>query len=421
MRIGATNVRPGAATAELIGDRLVEEVESTMTQSRNVVDFDHMADLTCSPPLDEWVGLRQRGDIPYSDAHGGFLVVSRYDDVCAVARDGVTFASGEPQNTIPAGSLPSEGLPPIHSDPPDHRTYRDILNPYFSPSAVASYEPWIRELAQGYLGRIWASDSWDVPHDLGGPLTRDVTFRVMGIVNAPEEVNRWVDLFVFENDPEATEKLMGFLGDELRARREQPAQDLITGLSVAPFNDRLLADNEILGVCLLMLLAGLETTASTIAGTMWYLLQHPHVAAELAAADASTWRLAIDEFIRWAGPVQALARTAMRAAEVRGYRVDEGERLMMLFGSANRDAEVFDNPDEVILNRYPNRHVSFGMGPHRCLGSHLAKVELRIVLEGLINELDQWELVSPDAIKWQGARVLRSIRNLPVRRVGGTS
>jgi cytochrome P450 len=390
--------------------------DAEVLQRPEVVEFDHLDHESTTSPWNRWTDLRRRGDIPYTEAHGGFRVLSRYEDVCAVARDASTFASGPPQgNTIPA--LPSQPLPPLHSDPPEHRIYRDILNPYFSPSKVRSYEPWIRALADGHLSRVLAGDAWNVPLDLGVPLTADVTFRVMGIVDAPPEVNMWANQIVHEDSADASDALCAFLGDELRQRREAPSDDLMSGLSTARFGDRLLSDDEIVRLCLILLLAGLETSASTIAGSVWYLLEHPGVAAELAVASADTWRLAMDEFVRWAGPVQALARTAVCPSEIRGYSIGQDERAMMLLQSANRDECEFEHPDDVILDRRPNRHVAFGMGPHRCLGSHLAKLELQVVLERLVADLDSWCLESPDAVKWIAGSSVRTIRSLPVRRV----
>ncbi|MDT5369087.1 MAG: hypothetical protein QOC62_3518 [Mycobacterium sp.] len=391
------------------------DAEASVLQRPEVIDFDHLDHESTTSPWTRWTDLRRRDDIPYTEAHGGFRVLSRYEDVCAVARDALTFASGTPQgNTIPA--LPTKALPPLHSDPPDHRVYRDIVNPYFSPSKVRAYEPWIRTLADGHLSRVLAGDAWNVPLDLGVPLTRDVTFRLMGIVDAPSEVNMWADLMVLEGSADASDALSAFLGDQLRRRREAPSDDLISGLSTARFEGRLLSDDEIVRLCLILLLAGLETTASTIAGSVWYLLEHPGVAAELAVASADTWRLAMDEFVRWAGPVQALARKAVSPGEIRGYSIGQDECTMMLLQSANRDESEFERPDEVILDRHPNRHVAFGMGPHRCLGSHLAKLELQVVLERLVVDLDSWRLESPDALKWVAGSSIRSIRSLPVRR-----
>jgi cytochrome P450 len=388
--------------------------ETVALSDRELIDFDHTIPVTSGPPWERYTDLRERDDVPYSEAHGGFLVVSRYEDVCAVSRDPSLFLSGAPQNTIP--SLPSDPLPPLHSDPPDHRVYRDIVNPFFSPSRIREYEPWIREYVIGYVDRLLASEGWDVPLDLGQPLTRDVTFRIMGIVDPPLNIRQAADLLVYGGSPEASEALMGYLGDELSRRRTEPGDDLISGLSIARFGDRPLEDNEIVRLCLILLLAGLETTATTIAGSVWYLLEHREVAVALSQANDAQWRLAIEEFIRFAGPVQALARTAGQSTDIRGHRVDRDERILMLLASANRDETEFDRPDEFVIDRHPNRHVSFGMGPHRCVGSHLSKVELQLVLERLVGRLDDWELAPGSGAEWVTSQAHCGIRSLPVRR-----
>jgi cytochrome P450 len=379
-------------------------------------DFDHRDHESAYSPWARWARLRAEAPIAHSQKYGGFHVVSRYEDVCAVARDQQIFSSALRQTTIP--QLASPPFPPIHYDQPEHRNYRVIVNPMFAPGKIREFEPWIDVLAERYVSRVLASKSFDFPVDLGIPLTREVILRIMGIEEAPVEVNEWSDDLVYQhpNAAEAAGLLMGFLGEQLAKRRKSPGDDLFSHLIAARYEgNRPLDDSEILRTSLLVLLAGLDTTNSAMSGAVWYLVQHPQALAELKNANAETWRLAMDEFVRWTSPAPAQARTARTDATIAGCPVKAGEMVLMLLGSANRDETEFEHPDDVILDRHPNHHVGFGHGPHRCIGMHLAKLEMELVFRRLVKGLEAFRLSDPSAVKWIGAEV-RSITSLPLVR-----
>jgi cytochrome P450 len=275
----------------------------------------------------------------------------------------------------------------------------------------------VRSRSEAYVERLLATDHFNVAADLGIPLTREVTLYLMGVVDPPTEINRWSDDLIFQS-PTAAEsgaKLMQFLLDEINERRANPREDFMTGLVQAEMNGRPLSDDEIQRISLLVLTAGLETTNSAISGAVWYLVQNAEAAQELSAGNDELWRLAMDEFVRWTSPAPAESRTVTRDLEFEGCPMRQNERLMLLYGSANRDAAEFPDPDSVILDRRPNRHVAFGMGPHRCLGSHLAKLEMQCVLKALAPALGEWKLDDDNPVVWQGAEV-RGIRSLPIVR-----
>ena len=365
-------------------------------------DFDHRTPEWSDHPWETWAKLRAEDSLAYSQNYGGYYVASRYDDVCAMARNPAVFSS-YPQVTIP--DLPVPPFPPINYDPPANRSYRQIVNPFFSPAMVAQQEWWIRELAERRVRSLLELDRMDIPKDLGIPLTREVILRLMGITEVPDAVNGWSDDLIQQspNAAKAGELLVGFLAGELQKRRETPGGDIISGLVDAPFEDRVLNDGEILQTALLILLAGLETTNSAISGSVWYLVEHPELQRQLLEADSTTWRLAMDEFVRWTSPAAANSRYVRGDAVVHGCPVHDGDRALLVWGSANRDEREFPHPDEIILDRRPNRHVGFGMGPHRCVGSHLAKLVMQVTFESLLPELHQWRLEGPDAVGWAGA------------------
>jgi cytochrome P450 len=394
-------------------------VNETKPESRVGADFDHRDRESAYSPWDRWAQLRAQGCPVHSDKYGGFHVAARYSDVFEIARNPEVFSSHLRQTTIP--QLVTPPFPPINYDPPDNVLYRMIVNPFLTPQKVREHEPWIREMAAGYIDKVLAADAFDFPKEVGVPLTRDIILRILGIVAAPVEVNLWADDLIFLNNPEeAAKNLMGFLAQEVAKRRVNPGADVISGLVQAKFGDRPLDDSEILRMTLLLLLAGLDTTNFAMSGSIWYLIRNPQARKELAAADAMTWRLAMEEFVRWVSPAPAQARTARVDTSVSGCPMRAGEMVMLLFGAANRDETEFPNPDAVVFDRRPNRHMGFGIGPHRCLGSHLAKLEMQVVLERLLPGLENFQLADPSAVVWEGASV-RGIRSLPLVRKTVTS
>jgi cytochrome P450 len=391
------------------------DVQTSLSSSDVGADFDHRDQESAQCPFDRWTRLRNTEGLAHSSKYGGFYVASKYEDVCRIAHDQKSFSSHTNQVSIPV--LVTPPLPPIHFDPPEHRNYRVIVNPYFSPSKVREYEPWIRDLAADFVRPLLTRDSFDVSQDLGLPFTRAVTLRIMGIQEAPHDVNEWSDDVIFQSANAASSgaKLIAFLADEIAQRRINPGTDVLTGLVQARYEDRALTDDEIVNTALLLLLAGLDTTNSAISGAVWYLVQHSESLRKLSTADETIWRLALDEFVRWTTPAPAQSRTAKVDVEVAGTRIPAGDMVMMLYGSANRDEAEFPNADEVVLDRRPNRHVAFGIGPHRCLGMHLAKLDLQCVLQELIPGLADFRVADPDQVIWFSGEN-RGIKRLPLVR-----
>jgi cytochrome P450 len=183
----------------------------------------------------------------------------------------------------------------------------------------------------------------------------------------------------------------------------------------ADLQGRKLTAEEIVGILFLTVLAGLETTQFGIGGAVWYLVNNPEARQRLAR-EPELIDLAVEEFLRWVSPVQGTGRLVMEDAEINGCPVHRGERVFMLLGSANRDETVFPDPDSVILDRDPNRHLAFGVGPHRCLGSHLAKTVLKVSLQQLVPVLAEWRVADENAVQWVVSET-RGLRRLPLVRV----
>lgn len=378
-------------------------------------DFDHLTEEWASNPWPIWEKLRGEDSLARSENHGGYYVASTYEDVCAITRDTATF-SNSPGSAIPHLEMPP--MPPVHYDPPDHTKYRRLINPYFAPSVVAELEPVIRNLVEDLLGPRLAADRFDVLRDVAEPLTKEVTFKLMGIEEQPDGIHKWVDDLLYKNEdtPESSQKIMDFMAAELQRRRQNPGDDVLSGLVSAEIDGRSLTDLELVSASVLILSAGLETTNSAIGGGTLYMLQDVEVRNQLLAADEKTWRLAMDEIVRWVSPASANARHVKQDKTIHGCPMHTGDQVLVIWGSANRDELEFPNPDALKIDRFPNRHVGFGMGPHRCVGSHLAKLIMTTYFRRILPELEHFQLDGDDAVRWGGAET-RGIRSLKLARI----
>jgi cytochrome P450 len=360
-------------------------------------DFDHWTDEWATDPWPMTQYLRDADSLGWSGNHGGFWVVARYEDVCSVVRDPDNFSN------LPGSAIPHLDLPPFvpaHSDPPQHHGYRKIINPYFTPNAVTSYLDWSREWVRDLADTLFASGRFDLARDFAVPLTRAMTFRFMGISEAKitPEVNQWSHdiLYQTERMPDAAAKMGAFLMAEYADRRENPGDDVMTGIANGVFEGRPLNETELVMAGMLIMNGGLETTVFALGGGTRYLLQNPQAREQLMSADERTWRLAMDEIVRWTSPASANARTARSDQDVHQCPVKEGDRLLMMWGSANHDDSEFPEPEKMVLDRFPNRHLGFGMGPHRCVGSHLAKQTMLVFFQEVVPRLDGWRIADED-------------------------
>ena len=207
---------------------------------------------------------------------------------------------------------------------------------------------------------------------------------------------------------EAADHLYAFMAREIERRREAPGDDLISLMMTGTVDGRPYTEDEVLDLCCFMLVAGLENTAFSIRATLRHLAVHPEHLAAVVADPAAVNNL-VEQSLRLYAPVTALARTVTRDTEVAGQHLKAGERILLLFGSANRDETVFEDPDEFHLDRRDGRHVAFGIGPHRCIGSHLARLEVRIAVEEFIRRVPEFELAPGPDPGWYQAGPLHVV------------
>ena len=360
-------------------------------------DFDQNTAEFAADPWSKYEELRSRCPVAHTDAHGGFWVLSKYEDVVKVAKDDITFSS------VPTTVIPDSGvynLIPLQSDPPDLQRYRVALLPYFTPKAVEKYAPRIRKFATDCLDAFVDRGHCELVTELANPVPSMTALEFIGF-----DPMDWHDFagpmhqLSYSADGSAARtqaledihKLDKRIETAIEERRRNPSDDAITHLVEYEKDGVVFSGEELHGLVKMLLFGGLDTTMAATSNVLLYLSEHHHQRQRLID-EPSLIPSAVDEFLRFEAPVHAFARNVTVDTEIGGQRVLAGERVYMLWASANRDADQFENPDEVIYDRRPNRHLTFGIGAHRCLGALLARLELQIILEEVLRRIPDFKI-----------------------------
>ncbi len=387
-----------------------------MTQN----DYELFDPAYIADPAPVWQRFRKECPMAHSDSHGGSWLPSRYDDVTAIARDVDTFTSSKGVSVIEVPerrATLTQGSPPIDADPPLHTWTRRLMLPAMSPAAVLSYEAGTRKLCRSLIESFIDRGRADAAADYAQQLPVRVIGALLGV---PEhESDRFVgwvrSIIEFAADAErrakATAELAEFLRGEIADRRANPGTDLISHMATSQHDGEPIDDALIVGEAALLLVAGVDTTWSAIGSSLFHLASHPDDRRRMVD-DPEVWPLAIEEFLRFYAPV-TMARIATADTEIAGCPVSAGERVLLSFPAANRDEDHFDDADRFVIDRAQNRHLAFGVGIHRCAGSNLARMELRVALEEWLSAIPEFELEDPAAVTWAGGQI-RGPRSVPV-------
>jgi cytochrome P450 len=322
-------------------------------------------------------------------------VFSRYEDILAAVKDAETYSSA--QGIVPSGFKPENPIM-IVTDPPGHTSTRKAVMRAFTPRRIDALQRRIREFARQLIGAFPERGEIDAFEHFTDPLPIYVIAEMLG-VDASERpmFKRCGDVIVYSSgkDPAeliaAQQELTSYLADIFEERRRSPGNDLISLLLTKSPEGRALTEEELLGLCFLLLVAGTETTTSALGNAMW-LLQHHRDARAKLAADPALIPNAVEEILRFDSPVQGLSRVTLREVTLHGRTIPKGARVHLLYAAANRDPRVFADPDRFDIRRSPNPHLAFGFGIHFCLGASLARMELRVGLEELLARAPDYEL-----------------------------
>jgi cytochrome P450 len=387
-------------------------------------DYDIFDPGFVADPYPAYAEVRERCPVGHTDRHQGSWMPTSYQTIQEIAHDVETFSSTEilvyPIEPAADGDpLEGIGAPPITSDPPEHQWSRKLILPAFSPSAVKAYEDGTRELCNRLIDDFIANGRCDAATDYAQQIPVRVIAAMLGVDDSrADEFVGWVRAILetghidVERRQQARYELLEFFVEQLADRRADPRDDdIITELVRATVDGEPLPESHILGTCNLILVAGIDTTWSAIGSSLWHLAQRSDHRRQLRD-DPGLWPLAVEELLRAYSPV-TMARRVTRDVEYRGCPMKEGDKVLMPFPAANRDPAVFDRPDEVRLDRMGNRHVAFGSGIHRCAGSNLARMELRVALQVFLERIPEFELAEGAGVTWVGGQV-RGPRSCPV-------
>jgi cytochrome P450 len=384
-------------------------------------DFDVLDASYVLNPFPRWDELRQECPIARTDRRGRAWLPTTYADVTAMARDIDHFSSA---NTSVIDSVEEEetpiltyGLPPITADPPLHTWTRRLLLPWFSHARVDSYEPMTRSLCRSLIDAHLGAGRADA----AAGYAQQIPVRVIGaILGIPEELSDtftgWVrDALEFADDAERVQRGMFGIGyylwDRINERRDTDGDDLLTYLLHTEVDGKSVDDMVVLGMAILTMIAGIDTTWSAIGSSLWHLATNDEDREQLVA-EPGLMALAVEELLRAYSPV-TMARVVTEDVEFGGCPMRQGDKLLLNFPAANRDPAAFDRADEVVLDRQENRHVAFGSGIHRCAGSNLARMEVRVALEEWLARVPVFHLAEGAEVLWAGGQV-RGPRQLDV-------
>lgn len=381
-------------------------------------DFDHTDPRWIEDPFPIWDGLRKSCPVATSGRfEDGAYFPSRFADVRDIAYDTEHFSSRrvivrEKKMNPP---LPS---PPITSDPPEHRAARMPLLPPFNPKSVEALMPATRALCNRLIDGFAAKPGCDVATDYAQHIPTRVIAKMLGVDEEDgDRYRRWIKMSLEEGIHDnaiamvALKEMTGYFAAEVAKRGDRPGDDLICLMRDQRVDGKPLTPEKLIGTLRLILIAGIDTTWSAIGASLWHLATHPQDAARLRA-EPGLMDTAVEEFLRAYAPV-TMAREVKKDVTINGCPMKAGGMVLLSFPAANRDPDVFPDADKVVLDRQENRHAAFGLGIHRCVGSNLARMELRVAIEEWLRRIPSFRLAPGETVGWSEGTV-RGPRRLPV-------
>ncbi len=393
-----------------------------MSSSRPRIDFDHLSPEHARRHVEIYRELREQHPVAWTDAYGGFWVVSRYADVAAIARDDESFSSAHDNGGINIPTAPARNVP-LELDPPEFLPYRTMLNPPFAPAAIRQWQAFVSDCTAEFLDRAIESGEIDFVRDLGNPVPALFTLAFLGfpLSEWPRFAEPMHDAVACPPETPGHRRAVEgitWVQQQIRAaladRRARPREDLLSRIANASIAGEPIPEERAQETVFLIIGGGVDTTTALLSNTLFWLNDQPAARKHLCE-DPKRIALACEEFLRVFAPTQALARTAMRDVEIGGQQIRKGERMLISWASANRDAAVFERPDELVLDRFPNRHSSFGLGAHRCLGSNFARLEFGILLREVLRRMPDYQIDLARAQRYESIGIVNGWVGLPAR------
>jgi hypothetical protein len=343
-----------------------------------------------------WVG--------WSEKYGGHWVVTGHEEIISISQDTDTFSN---EGAIFPPYPLEEKMMILEQDPPEHRIYRGIVARPFSPAKVREFTDLLHRAVNKLVDDIISDGSTDIAHTIADQVPTLLTAIYMGLpLDAVPMLQRWAYAMStqFRTDPggaaDGLAEMYSFWGELFRERRAKPGEDILSLALKSDFEGQHLGDEEFRGLCTILMAGGIDNSAKFLGSVLWHLAWDAPLRHRLRN-DRGLLPCAIDEFIRFYNPA-GVGRLVKKDTEFGGVQMRAGQYVLMAHSVANRDSRVFPYPDTYIVDRTPNRHLSLGIGVHRCLGVHLVRLESRIVLDVVLDRLPQFSLDPSKSFRWQG-------------------
>jgi cytochrome P450 len=397
-----------------------------------VVDFDHHSDEFNLNELAVNADLRRRCPVAWNENYGGFWFVTSYEAVAQIARDCDTFAhkydpdaadgvnyQGELGVPRPTGQ-PALGIGEV--DGPYHRALRRAVAPFFSPEAIAKMRPFMEQSAHWFLDQHISDGRMDLVLDYASPVPAILTMKLMGlpydnwelyahlfhsVMAVPQASAEYAE--VIAEVPAMIEGLLKFAA----ARRAEPREDLTSFLVAFEFEGQRLDDTQILNILWNLIGGGVDTTTSLTSLSLLRVATEPNLRQQLIDRPAM-YRTATDEFLRYFSVNKQLSRTVTRDIAICGQQLRRNDRVIISWLGANHDEHEFERPGEILLDRSANRHVAFGLGPHRCIGSHLARVMFEVMVKAVLERIPDYQVDASGVRQYLGYPTMTGLAKLPV-------
>ncbi|MGA9173635.1 MAG: cytochrome P450 [Thermoactinomyces sp.] len=370
-------------------------------------------------PFSWYKRMREKSPV-YYDPKQGVWNLFLYEDVNRVLSDKDVFSSKRSEEPLPFQSI-------TNMDPPDHTRLRSLVSKAFTPKMIADWEPRIRAIATELLDTVSGQKNIDIVEDFSYPLPVMVIAELLGIPTSDrKQFKEWSDALVagpsssadiqetIHRKNNAISELTEYFSHIIQEKRKNLKGDIISVLIEAEENEGKLTKEELLGFCIILLVAGNETTTNLISNAVYCFLENKTIWKKLQQ-DPSLIPNAIEETLRYRSPVQALPRRVKMDTEIGGYQLKPGQMVLAWIGSANRDEKKFNNPDEFDLTRNPNAHLSFGKGIHFCLGAPLARLEAKIALTEFLKRYSAIALKEGYQIDPIDSNFVYGLKSLPIK------
>jgi cytochrome P450 len=388
-------------------------------------------------PHDAWTRLRREAPVCWMEppSYKPFWAITKHADIIEVSKQPDKFRSagrfilfpelGGGQNSDDMASDPPLRML-VNQDPPEHRDFRGLVSKWFTPRSVGRLEARLEEITREIFDELAGQSECDFVSAIAARQPLRMITEILGIPREQEDFvlritneNFGIEDAEFEREGDTREERLAFiqeafafLGDLLESRRHEPREDLSTVLAQATIRGEPVPQFELFSLLFLIMVAGHDTTRNAISSGLLALLEHPEEFEKLRR-DPSLVDLAADEIVRWATPVNHFVRTANQDYELRGEKIRENDSVALFYASANRDEDVFEDPFTFRIDRSPNPHLGFGIGEHFCLGSHLARMDLRVFFRQLVERVESIELAGP--VELLHASFVGGPKRLPVR------